>query len=419
MPRLPAAAVVVAAVRTRATAGVEIAGDHDPDRLHPARHVAHGVEAALGDHVVFGMPLLAPRLIVGGIFDAEELEPFVVLVIAARHGSEVVAAAAGEARARRRPVAIGVAPATAAPARGRIGPGIGRRPSAGFVASATPAAPATALALVGAAGGLAALRLSRLLRAAVARRQWFIVVGVARLSAGDSVATRLAGRRTTSATPAAAPPPAPAGAPLVVERPFGLFAARSPPLVDEVVERFGSKIPVVRHGVIAEACRCGRVLAPTTTATAAAAPSATAPRASFSTRLGTVVALLGAFAPSRRGGLVRGARLTAHRRLRCRPPNLCRRARLDRRARLGVTARGRSVRLTGGREAEAGVEVLPSLGRARCGRARRRRAGFLAGLLRGALWRRRRRLTARRGAQRIGKRGPGIFFVRHGNSVDG
>jgi hypothetical protein len=173
----------------------------------------------------------------------------------------------------------------------------------------------------------------------------------------------------------------------------------------------------VRHGFIAEACRCGRVIAPTATATAA--PPATAPRASFSTWLGTFVARLAAFAPGRGGGPFGGSRLAAHRRLRCRQPSLCRRARLDRRTQLRGTACGRSGRLAGRREAQAGVEILPSLGRARCGRARRRRPGFLAGLFGRALWRRSRRLTARRGAERIGKRGPRVFFVRHGNSVDG
>lgn len=270
---------------------------------------------------------------------------------------------------------------------------------------------------------------------------------VARFATDTSVATRLGGLRTATATPAATPAPAPPGPSLFVERPFRLFAARHAVLVAEFVERFGAGVHVMRRGFIGEAGRCGRLLAATPTAAATAASPTPAPRSAFFGRFRTVAARLVCFAPpfrfprtaacsavtaigplhvfeplgaigsprrvieaelppGRQGGPFAGTWFTAQRRL-------------DRRPWLRLTAAGRPGRLAGRRQAETGIDVVPALRGLRGGRARRLRPGFLPRLLRRELRRRRRRLTARGGAERIGKRGPGIFFVRHGRSVKG
>jgi hypothetical protein len=75
-------------------AGVEVAGDHDADRLDPTRHVEHRVEAALDEDVfVLGGPL-PPRRLLTSLLDTEELEALVIVVVTAGDRCEVVAAAA-------------------------------------------------------------------------------------------------------------------------------------------------------------------------------------------------------------------------------------------------------------------------------------------------------------------------------------
>lgn len=133
--------------------GGEVAGDHDADGLDPAGHVEHAAEAALGQHVVIGRGPRAGVGFAGRIFDAEKLEPLVVLIVAARHRSEVASPAAGDAgfvaaatvaslarsaSCRGLAAVTGGAPpvlpglpagaaATAAPTAGRLATAIGRR----------------------------------------------------------------------------------------------------------------------------------------------------------------------------------------------------------------------------------------------------------------------------------------------------
>jgi hypothetical protein len=85
-------------VATRPAASVEVAGDHDPDRLHPAGHVAHVVETALGEDLIVFRTTLAARSLAAGLLDAEEVEPLVILVVAVADGLEVGTTAAGQRR---------------------------------------------------------------------------------------------------------------------------------------------------------------------------------------------------------------------------------------------------------------------------------------------------------------------------------
>lgn len=404
MPHLPAAAVVIAAVRPRTAAGVEIAGDHDPDRLHPARHVAHGIKAALGDDVVFGMPLFATWLVVSGILDAEELEPLVVLIVATGYRREVISAAAGEARTRRRAVAVAVAAASApaAPTPRGFAPGVGRLSPACVVATSAPAPPTAAFAVRAAAAWFARFRLTNRLWAAIPCGKGFVVEISARLAACHGVAALLA-RPFASHSPAA---PATAAAPtssstraaLFIERSLGRLTCDCRPLVDEIVERFGVDVGVVKWTFVVEARRSRRPLAlAAATAAATATPSATsAPGAALAVGLRAVTTRLTAFAaatgvgriaavaalcvrrsfgavraleapgllieghlaPGGRGGAVNRARFPLGRSFRSG-------------ARLRRAALGRPRRLAGRGKAEARVEIIPALRGTRRGRPRR------------------------------------------------
>jgi len=89
------AAVVVVATR-RTVAGIEIPGDHDADRLHPARHIAD----ALDENLVV---VTTPRFTLRGSFpasvlDAKEIESFVILFVATGDGCEILPAAPRQAR---------------------------------------------------------------------------------------------------------------------------------------------------------------------------------------------------------------------------------------------------------------------------------------------------------------------------------
>ena len=189
---LPAAAAVLAA---GPIAGIEVAGDHDPDGLDPARHVADGVQAALGEHVVVFRTRLAPT----ALLQPEELEPLVVFVIASRHGGKIAPPAAGIARRPR----FGFTAATAAPVATAVTGGrtslAGRGWRAAFAcnrpafrATAAPSsATAAASAVVVAAGRRRPISIgSRFLGAgrphAIAGREGFIVDAVA----GDAVPVR-------------------------------------------------------------------------------------------------------------------------------------------------------------------------------------------------------------------------------------
>jgi len=75
-------------------AGVEVAGDHDPNRLDPTRHVEHRVEATFDEDVFVLGGSLPPRRLLTGLLDTEELEALVVVVMTAGDRGKVVAAAA-------------------------------------------------------------------------------------------------------------------------------------------------------------------------------------------------------------------------------------------------------------------------------------------------------------------------------------
>jgi hypothetical protein len=91
-----AAASLVATRRT--TAGVEVAGDHDADRLDPAGDVEHGIEPALGEDIVLLAIAAASRRFAARILDAQKLEALVVLLEASGDRCKVVPSAAGECR---------------------------------------------------------------------------------------------------------------------------------------------------------------------------------------------------------------------------------------------------------------------------------------------------------------------------------
>ena len=99
----------------RPRTGVEIAGDHDPDRLDPTGHVEHVAQAALGeDLVVLRARTLEPgRPVMAGILEPEKLEPLIVLIATSGDRCELVATPAGEAG--------GAAPLFPAPAASAAG----------------------------------------------------------------------------------------------------------------------------------------------------------------------------------------------------------------------------------------------------------------------------------------------------------
>jgi hypothetical protein len=69
---------------------VEIAGNHDADRLNPTRYVEHGGETALDeDVVVFGVTW-TPGCFLPGLFHTEELEPLIILLVTACNRGEIV-----------------------------------------------------------------------------------------------------------------------------------------------------------------------------------------------------------------------------------------------------------------------------------------------------------------------------------------
>ncbi len=178
--------MVVAAPR-RAVAGIEVAGNDDADGLHPARHVGDAAEPAFGEElVVIAAPGLGPRRLTTGLFDAEEIEPFVVLVVASGDRGEIVSPATGETR-RRTEFRFGAASASARPSpRGaaaplRLGPFRSRltRRAGGprrraFPVAATPAAAAPRFSFATAVGSGA----GRSGGTAVAGGEWFVVRGV-------------------------------------------------------------------------------------------------------------------------------------------------------------------------------------------------------------------------------------------------
>ena len=91
-----AASATRAAAPARLRAGSQVAGDNDPNRLDPAGHVEHRVEAAFDEDVfVLGGPLTALRLL-ASLLDPEELKALVIVFVTAGDRCEVIAAAPRE-----------------------------------------------------------------------------------------------------------------------------------------------------------------------------------------------------------------------------------------------------------------------------------------------------------------------------------
>jgi len=160
-----AAAFAVAAL----VAGVEVAGDHDADRLHPTRHVEDRVQAALDEDVFVLRSPRPPLRLLACLFDAEELETLIVILVTAGDGREVVAPAPGEGRRSRlaaRPAAPTGPRARLAGVAARCRFAVATRP-----ALATASAPASAAAALAAGTLLAFLGLRGAVGAgSVARR---------------------------------------------------------------------------------------------------------------------------------------------------------------------------------------------------------------------------------------------------------
>lgn len=126
--------------------GVEVPGDHDPDRFDPARHVEDAPKSALREDLLGfgGHSFMARRAVLTGLLETEEIEPLVVLVAAARHGREVIPPSAGQAcRAAtfRGPLS---AASTASARRVTAARLSGRPPAIAAAALATAAPPAAA-----------------------------------------------------------------------------------------------------------------------------------------------------------------------------------------------------------------------------------------------------------------------------------
>jgi len=238
--------VVVAA--RRPASGVEVACDHDADRLDPAGNVEDRPEAALGEDVVLIVGILPRSPPRGGVavLDAEVLEPLVILVAASGDRSKVVASRTMQA-ARTRPLAADFARAPASPpspsptavgAVGRRVPRPGRGPFTGaagvtgrFATASIAPASAAALARLAAiprpcfTGRLRPFRGSR--PDAVAGGQRFVVTAVIAgrrpCFAGHAfpIGGALTPRPPTAAT---TPPPPPRAARAVVVA--GVFTGR-------------------------------------------------------------------------------------------------------------------------------------------------------------------------------------------------
>lgn len=216
--------MIVAASR-RTVPGVEVAGDDDADRLHPARHVRDARQPAVGEKlVVVAAAGLGPRRLPPGILDPEKVEPFVVLVVTSGNRSEIVPAAAGEPR-RRTEFGLRAATASATSASGgaptglRLGPFRGRfRGGAGTRCRTLPVAPPTTAA--SARFSLAAGRRPRrsggptvsggqrlILRAVIATRHGSRLIAC--LLGGRSILTGAFPAAATAATATATTPAAP------------------------------------------------------------------------------------------------------------------------------------------------------------------------------------------------------------------
>jgi len=93
--------VIVSAPR-ETVAGVKVPGDHDPDRLDPARHIGDAGETALREElVVIAVACFrAQSRFAAGLLDPEKIEPFVILVIASGDRGEVVPPAPRQTRRR-------------------------------------------------------------------------------------------------------------------------------------------------------------------------------------------------------------------------------------------------------------------------------------------------------------------------------
>ncbi|MEX0669948.1 MAG: hypothetical protein WD060_05780 [Pirellulales bacterium] len=78
------------AASTLLVSGIEIAGDHDADRLNPTRHVEHGGEPTLDEDVVVFWVTRTPGRFLPGLFYTEELEPLVILLVTACDRREIV-----------------------------------------------------------------------------------------------------------------------------------------------------------------------------------------------------------------------------------------------------------------------------------------------------------------------------------------
>jgi hypothetical protein len=105
---------------------------------------------------------------VPALLEAQELEAFVVFVIATCHRGKIIPASAGEARARRRAFTVRTPSSRAAAPPCRFTTAFGGRSPARFVAPASTAPTASAFTAFGSRRRLAGFRLPRGLAAAVA-----------------------------------------------------------------------------------------------------------------------------------------------------------------------------------------------------------------------------------------------------------
>jgi hypothetical protein len=157
----------------RTAPGIEIPRDHDADRLDPAGHVEHGVEAAFGEDLLVLGVSRAARRVLAGLLDPQEFETLVVLVAAARHRREVIATAT-RVRSRSRITRPPLSAAAFRAARTTLARA-GFSAAAGSTlatASSSAAASRFAFALAIGAGGVAGTGWGT---AAVSRGQWFVV----------------------------------------------------------------------------------------------------------------------------------------------------------------------------------------------------------------------------------------------------
>ena len=246
----------------RPIAGVEIAGDHDPDRLDPTRDVEDRPQPALGEHVVVGR--VASRFTARrgrALLDPEVLESLVVLLESSGHRCEVVAprplharrawciaaSLAATATATAAPTAcITIALLPRRPGGARPFPVAGGRSFSAPTAAAAGAGDAAAVIAVTAVGRPRVVGGPRPVGGPganpVAGGQW-LVVRIGRSRGRDT--GRAGGiplRRTLPArsAPATAPSPAP---------------ARAPPRLAVAIAAFG------RRAISRFTCADGRIIA--------------------------------------------------------------------------------------------------------------------------------------------------------------